>query len=151
MHRFTNTKGIELIKQFEGFKNEPYVCSGGYLTIGYGHKLLPSDQYNYVTEERANIILQKDLLRAERAVLKYINAPLSDDHFAALVSFTFNLGSAALQRSTLRQKLNYELYKEASKEFMKWVYAGGKKLPGLVKRRKTEQELFRSSLENNWY
>jgi len=66
-------------------------------------------------------------------------------------SFTFNLGSAALQRSTLRQKLNYELYKEASKEFMKWVYAGGKKLPGLVKRRKTEQELFRSSLENNWY
>ncbi len=79
MHRFTNTKGIELIKQFEGFKNEPYVCSGGYLTIGYGHKLLPSDQYNYVTEERANIILQKDLLRAERAVLKYINAPLSDD------------------------------------------------------------------------
>jgi GH24 family phage-related lysozyme (muramidase) len=43
------------------------------------------------------------------------------------------------------------LGKEASKEFMKWVYAGGKKLPGLVKRRKTEQELFKSSLENNWY
>ena len=111
MHRFTNIKGIELIKKFEGFKNEPYICSGGYLTIGYGHKLLPSDYYKYVTEEKANLILQKDLLRTERSVLKYINVSLSDDHFAALVSFTFNLGGAALQRSTLRQKLNYGLYK----------------------------------------
>jgi lysozyme len=56
-----------------------------------------------------------------------------------------------LQRSTLRQKLNYGLYKEASKEFMKWVYADGKKISGLVKRRRTEQELFKSSLENSWY
>tara|TARA_B110000503_G_scaffold143206_1_gene243222 strand:- start:3653 stop:4108 length:456 start_codon:yes stop_codon:yes gene_type:complete len=151
MHRFTNIKGIELIKKFEGFKNEPYICSGGYLTIGYGHKLLPSDYYKYVTEEKANLILQKDLLRTERSVLKYINVSLSDDHFAALVSFTFNLGGAALQRSTLRQKLNYGLYKEASKEFMKWVYADGKKISGLVKRRRTEQELFKSSLENSWY
>ena len=142
MHRFTNLQGIELIKHFEGFKSEPYICAGGYLTIGYGHKLLPSDRYGKVSEERAEIILKKDLLRSERAVLKYINNPLSDDQFAALVSFTFNLGGAALQRSILRQKINYDLYKEAGKEFEKWVYAGGKKLPGLVKRRKTEKKLF---------
>jgi len=145
MHRFTSPKGIELIKQFEGFKNKPYFCSGGYLTIGYGHKLLPSDRYNKITNEKAELILKKDLLRTERAVIKYINNSLTDDQFDALVSFTFNVGAAALQRSTLRQKINYDLYKEASKEFMKWVHAGGKKVPGLTRRRKTEQQLFLSS------
>lgn len=142
MHRFTNPRGIELIKYFEGFKPEPYICAGGYLTIGYGHKLLPSDRYSKISEEKAEIILKKDLLRSERAVLKYINNSLSDNQFAALVSFTFNLGGAALQRSILRQKINYDLYKEAGKEFTKWVYAGGKRLPGLVKRRKSEKKLF---------
>ncbi|MDG1437142.1 MAG: lysozyme [Rickettsiaceae bacterium] len=144
MHRFTHHKGIELIKIFEGFHQEPYLCSGGYLTIGYGHKLLPSDRYKKVTQERAEIILRKDLLRSERSVLKYITSPLNDDQFSALVSFTFNVGAAALQRSTLRQKINYELYKEASKEFTKWIYAGGKKIPGLLRRRKIEKELFLS-------
>ena len=144
MHRFTTPKGIELIKQFEGFSSEPYLCSGGYLTIGYGHKLLPSDRYKKVTEEKSGLILRKDLSRTERAVLKYINNPLTDDQFAALVSFTFNLGAAALQRSILRQKINYGLYQEASKEFMKWVYAGGRKLPGLTRRRKIEKQLFLS-------
>ncbi len=147
MHRFTNDKGIELIKQLEGFKSEPYVCSGGYLTIGYGHKLLPSDRFNKITEERADIILRKDLLRAERSVLKCIDNPLSDDQFSALVSFAFNVGGAALQRSSLRQKINYGLYKEAAKEFSKWVYAGGKKITGLVRRRKIEQQLFMSDLD----
>jgi lysozyme len=147
MHRFTNEQGIELIKQFEGFKDEPYICSGGYLTIGYGHRLLPSDRYNKITLEKAEIILKKDLLKAERCVLKYIENPLSDEQFAALVSFTFNLGGAALQRSSLRQKINYGLYKEATKEFTKWVYAGGKKIQGLVRRRKAEQLLFSSTVE----
>ena len=144
MHRFTNSKGVNLIKQFEGLRTEPYICAGGYLTIGYGHKLLPSDRYNKITEDRADSVLKKDLLRTERAVLRYIEAPLTDDQFAALVSFTFNLGPATLQRSTLRQKVNYGQYKDAGKEFTRWVYAGGKKLHGLVRRRKTEKMLFLS-------
>lgn len=146
MHRFINSNGIKLIKQFEGFSPLPYTCAGGYLTIGYGHKLLPSDRYKKLTEERASIILKKDLLRTERAVLRYIDPPLTDDQFAALVSFTFNLGPATLQRSTLRQKINYGQYKEAAKEFPRWVYAAGKKLPGLARRRKTEKKLFLSSI-----
>jgi len=144
MHRFTSSSGIELIKQFEGFKPHPYVCSGGYLTIGYGHKLLPSDQYKIITEEKAHQILEYDLRRTERAVIKYIDAQLNDDQFAALVSFTFNLGPAALQRSSLRQKINYGQYNECSKEFLKWVYAGGKRVTGLVQRRKVEMDLFNS-------
>jgi len=151
MHRFTNQKGIELIKMFEGFKPEPYVCSGGYLTIGYGHKLLPSDSYKQITIEKAEIILQNDLRRTERSVLKYIDAQINEDQFSALVSFTFNLGPAALQRSALRQKVNYGQYEDAAKEFQKWVYAGGKKIMGLVRRRRLESQLFASRyLQESW-
>ncbi len=142
MHRVTSNKGIELIKYFEGFKAEPYVCAGGYMTIGYGHKLLPSDRVKTLTEPRAEILLRKDLVRFERAVIKYITQPLSPDQFDALISFTYNLGAAALQRSSLRQKINYGEFEDAAKEFNKWVYAGGKRLSGLVRRRKIESQLF---------
>lgn len=142
MHRFVNNYGIELIKELEGFKGQAYMCSGGYLTIGYGHKLLPSDRYNKISKETAESILRKDLLRIERAVIKYIEVPLLDDQFTSLVSFAFNLGPAALQRSSLRQKINYNLPLEAGDEFLKWVYAGGKKMPGLLRRRKIERKLF---------
>ena len=145
MHRFTNKKGIQLIKLFEGFKSEPYVCAGGYLTIGYGHKLLPSDPYKIITQEKAVQILENDLRRMERSVLKYINVEINVDQFAALVSFTFNVGSAALQRSVLRQKINYGHYDDGAKEFLKWVYAGGRKIMGLVRRRNLESNLFNSN------
>jgi lysozyme len=74
----------------------------------------------------------------ERAVLRLITAPLSNGQFDALVSFTFNLGAGALQRSTLRRKVNREEHTDVPAELMKWVWAGGKKLNGLVKRRKAE-------------
>ena len=147
MHRITSNKGIELIKQFEGFKAEPYMCAGGYLTIGYGHKLLPSDRCNILTEEKAEILLKKDLVRFERAVIKYITEPLGEDQFDALISFTYNLGAAALQRSTLRQKINYGEFEDAAKEFNRWVYAGGRRLAGLVRRRKIESQLFLSNFD----
>lgn len=142
MHRFTNKHGIKLIKSLEGFRAEPYVCAGGYLTIGYGHRLLPSDSYKKISREKAEQILENDLCRVERAVLKYINVEVNDDQFAALVSFTFNVGVAALQRSVLRQKINYGHYDDGAKEFLKWVYAGGRKIIGLVRRRKLESDLF---------
>lgn len=144
MHRFTTKNGIKFIKKFEGFSSGPYLCPGGYLTIGYGHKLLASDQYKYkiISMETAEEILIMDLLKIEQAIIKYINVELNNNQFDALVSFTFNLGPAALQRSSLRQKINYYLYDEAQKEFLKWVYAGSKKVTGLIYRRKAESDLF---------
>ena len=115
------------------------------MTIGYGHKLLPSDPYKIITQEKAVQILENDLRRMERSVLKYINVEINDDQFAALVSFTFNVGSAALQRSVLRQKINYGHYDDGAKEFLKWVYAGGRKIMGLVRRRNLESNLFNSN------
>ena len=81
---------------------------------------------------------------AERAVLRLITVPLSDGQFDALVSFTFNLGSGALQRSTLRRKVNRQEYEDAALEFGKWVWAGGRRLKGLINRRKAEAALFLS-------
>ena len=142
MHRYTSKQGINLIKQFEGFRPKPYVCIGGFQTIGYGHKLLPHEKYPYIDETEAELILTADLNKAERAVLKYINVLLSDNQFTALVSFTYNVGIAALQRSTLRQKLNYGDYLTAGEEFLKWIYASGRQISGLVIRRKIESALF---------
>jgi lysozyme len=95
-----------------------------------------------ITRKEAREILAKDLRSAEASVLRLITAPLNQHQFDALVSFTFNLGGGALQRSTIRVKINRREYEEAASQFMRWVWAGGKKLEGLVRRRKAESEMF---------
>lgn len=85
---------------------------------------------------------ERDLLIAERAVCRLISVPLDDEEYAALVSFTFNLGGGALQSSTLRMKVNRGEYYAASFEFKRWIRAGGKILKGLVRRREAERQLF---------
>jgi len=148
LHRYTNRKGIELIKFFEGFKDTTYICSGGHPTIGFGHKILANEIYKQISYSDALNLLKKDMFIAEKSVLKQISTPLSDNQFDALVSFTFNLGGAALQRSTLRQKINYAVYEDAGPEFLRWVYAEGKISPGLINRRKAEYDLFSCEHKN---
>lgn len=142
MHRFTSYQGITLIKNFEGFSQKKYLCPGGFATIGYGHKLLADEDFDFISAKEAEELLAKDLLLIEKNVIKYINVPLTQNQFDALVSFTFNLGAAALQRSTLRQKINYQQYFNAAEEFLKWIYIKGKIIKGLIKRRIAEKELF---------
>lgn len=89
-------------------------------------------------ENEALELLRSDVGKAERAVLRLIAVPLTQGQFDALVSSTFNLGSGALQRSTLRRKVNREEHDDVPAEFMKWTWAGGRKLKGLVKRRAAE-------------
>lgn len=145
MHRYVTEKAIELIKLFEGFSPRPYICPAGWRTIGWGHVILPEEKFTIISPEEAEELLRKDLLHAENAVLRLIKVPLSDGAFDALVSFTFNLGAAALQRSTLRMKLNRgEPKEEVAAEFLRWVYAGGRRLKGLVRRRVAEMALFLS-------
>ena len=145
--RKVSEEGLRLIKRFEGFSETVYICPAGYPTIGYGHVVLDHEVENFaygISEEQATDLLRQDVAIAERAVLQHINVPLSDGQFDALVSFTFNLGSGALQRSTLRRKLNRQEYRLAAKEFGRWVWAGGKKLKGLIHRRNAEAALFSS-------
>jgi lysozyme len=134
---------VELIKDFEKFSPTSYICAGGAKTIGYGHVILANEQIpQQIDEDFAHELLNRDILISQTSVLRNINVPLSDNQFGALVSFTFNVGGAALQRSTLKQQLNRYEYLLVPVELNKWVFAGAKKLPGLIKRRRIEAELF---------
>ncbi len=99
---------------------------------------LPEQFAAGITQAEATELLRKDVGIAELAVLRLISVPLTDGQFDALVSFTFNLGAGALQRSTLRRKANRGEHDSVPAELMKWVWAAGKSLPGLVRRRKAE-------------
>jgi lysozyme len=141
---------IELAKRFEGFhrvpKNEPnkaypYICPAGYWTIGFGR--LCSPQHPPVSREQAETYLQEDLRTALAATLRFcpVLAAEPEGRLAAIVDFTFNLGAARLQTSTLRRRINQRDWAAAGKELERWVYGGGKVLPGLVARRNAESRM----------
>lgn len=139
--RHATEAGLDLIRRFEGFSPTIYICPAGYPTIGFGHVVLAHEQDQFatgITQAEATELLRKDVRIAERAVLRLISVTLTDGQFDALVSFTFNLGAGALQRSTLRRKVNRGEHESISAELMKWVWAAGKRLTGLVRRRKAE-------------
>ncbi len=143
--RDSTNECVEVIKHFEGFKPKVYDDGAGYPTIGYGHKLKANEIEDYkniaITKQQAEEILRHDMRTAESAVDRLVKSPLKDNQFDALVCFTYNLGSGALQRSTLRQRLNRGDY-EVHNEFLKYVLAGGKKSKGLLRRRKAEASIF---------
>src|SRR5690349_140019 len=126
MARSINNAGLELIKSFEGLRLQAYRDTGGVLTIGYGHTagVKGGDR---ITEAQATKFLLADLAEAEDAVSKFITVPLNDNQFAALVSFTFNVGREALRRSTLRKKLNAGDYAAVPGQLVLWVNDNGKK------------------------
>ena len=145
----TSAKCRAMIKHHEGVRLRPYQCPAGLWTVGVGHligdgKSLPAEWNKTFTQEEVGAILAADLVRFERGVLRLCPAALTQGQFDALVSFAFNVGLGSLQRSTLRMKTNRGEKESAVKEFMKWTKAGGKVLPGLVKRRKDETALYLS-------
>ena len=141
--RHISDRGLELIKEFEGLSFVEYKDVAGYPTIGYGHLMKSGESYpDGITEEKAAELLRDDLAEAEEGVTRQITVDLNDNQFAALVSFTFNLGEGNLKSSTLRKKLNSGDYDGAADEFPKWCYAGGKPFKGLLNRRNKERALF---------
>lgn len=138
--RAVNHAGQELVKHFEGLYLSPYLCPAGYWTIGWGHRCRKNTRP--ITLEEAELLLEADLIKAGWSVDQLIEFELTDNQFAALASFVFNLGAGRLEASTLRRKLNAGEVFGAAEEFRKWVFGGGKKLPGLVRRRAAEEALF---------
>jgi lysozyme len=147
MSRLINQNGLDLVKHFEGLYTEAYLCPAGVCTIGYGHTG-KVELGQSITEQKAEDILQDDMKKFARAVSSAIKVELNDNQFAALVSFAFNCGAGNLRASTLCRKLNTGDYDCVPSELSRWVKATdpstGKKrsLPGLVKRRAAEGELF---------
>lgn len=141
MSRVINSNGINLIKHFEGFRKDAYICPAGILTIGYGHTESAKPGQN-IDEATAEDLLRQDIHAATKAVSTLVKVPLNDNQFAALVSFTFNCGSGALARSTLCRLLNNGDYDSVPHQLNRWVKAGGETRTGLVKRRQAEGELW---------
>lgn len=138
-------EGLDIIKHHEGFSSNVYICPAGYPTIGYGHLILPYEDFSSgITKSQAEDLLRHDVRIAERAVLRLITVSLTDNQFNALVSFTFNLGGGALQRSTLRRVINRGNHDGVPKQLMRWVWANGRKLNGLIRRRQDEATLYQA-------
>lgn len=133
-------QGIALIKRFEGLRLKAYkpVPSEKYYTIGYGHYGKDVNADMAITEAQAEAYLRRDLLTAEKAVNGLsITRLMTQGQYDALVSFTFNCGSANLRTLTNGRSLN-----TIGEKLILYNKAGGKKLEGLVRRRKAEQDLF---------
>lgn len=140
---FISQKGIILIKEFEGCRLKAYKCPAGIATIGYGHtgKVLIDD---VITQAEAERLLKQDLIAHCNNVSTLVKVPLKQNQFDALVSFEYNIGFSGFGSSTLLKKINAKDFIGAINEFGRWVYAGKKILPGLVKRRQAEKSLFLS-------
>lgn len=142
--RQINQVGLNLIQEFEGLRLQAYkpVWDDPW-TIGAGHTKGVYEGM-VITEEEAWEFLREDVKDAEDTVNELVEVKLTDNQFAALVSFVFNLGSSSFQISTLLKKLNDSDYEGASKEFLRWNKAGDVILPGLTRRREAEKALFLS-------
>jgi GH24 family phage-related lysozyme (muramidase) len=143
-----NASGLEIVKHFEGLRTTSYQDSVGVWTIGYGHTSMAGPPTvgpgMTITSAQAENILKQDLGVFEKAVSDAVTRTPTDDQFSAMVSFTFNVGSGAFRDSTLLKKHNGGDFAGAANEFLRWVYAGGQKLPGLERRRKAERALYLS-------
>lgn len=141
----TCSHGIELVKGFESYRAEPYLDSGGLLTIGYGHLVRKHHPIASLTREQAETLLAQDLRVAEAVVKRLVKVKLSQEQFSALVSLIYNIGPSAFAESTLLKRLNQGKLDAASREFLRWKYVDSKHSKGLLRRRVAEEALFKAS------
>ncbi len=160
-----NQKAIDLIKSYEGIPDgdpatvniDPYLDPVNIWTIGWGHAIRYGGRFlkgeadraqmhalypEGITLAQAEALLHADLIDTGRDVSTMLAVEVSDNEFGALTSFAFNLGTGNLRSSTLLKKLNAGDRAGAADQFTRWVYADGRMLPGLVKRRAAERALF---------
>lgn len=147
---------VRKVAEFEGFRAKPYKCPAGVWTIGYGHtgtdttaaglRLSENVTLKAITEAQALALLFEDMDTAEREVvaLQYKGVELSQKEFDALASFVYNVGAGNFRSSTLYKILLTGRAKpeEVRLQLMRWTKAGGKVLPGLVKRRTAEADWY---------
>jgi|TARA_A100001391_G_scaffold73972_2_gene47808 lysozyme len=138
--------GLSLIKKFEGCALESYLCPAGVWTIGYGHTkdVKEGDKIN---NEEADYLLQEEMPEYEGYINTFVEVPLEQCQFDALVCWVYNLGPTNLKDSTMLACLNAGKYDDIPYQIKRWNKAGGKVLQGLVRRREAEALLFEGK---NW-
>lgn len=139
MTRTLSRNGMELIKKWEGLRLKAYKCSGGKWTIGYGHTTGVNKNLTCI-QEQADAWLYSDCQTAMDAVNRWDTVyNWSQNEFDALVSFTFNCGSANL-KSLLKNGTRTRT--EIEKYLPQYCKAGGRVVRGLINRRNDELRLF---------
>ena len=143
-----SSKGLELIKEFEGFSSTAYLCSAKKATIGYGNTFwedgTPVKIGDQISKERAETLLKHVVDNFSVAVEVDIKIEVTQNQFDALVSLAYNIGLGAFKNSTLLRQLNRGNFVDASHEFLRWNKSNGKPLLGLTRRREREKLLFES-------
>lgn len=142
-----NKAGRDLIKKFEGCKLKAYKCPAGLWTISWGLTFYPDGtkvkEGDSITKERAEQLFDFIVDDFAAKVDALVKANITDNNFAAIVSFTFNVGVGNLRKSTLLKKVNANPKdKTIGAEFRKWTRANGEVLKGLVRRREAEAKLY---------
>ena len=141
-----SSKGLELIKEFEGFSSVAYLCSAKKATIGYGNTFwedgTPVKIGDQISKERAETLLKHVVDNFSVAVEVDIKIEVTQNQFDAMVSLAYNIGLGAFKNSTLLRQLNRGNFVGASQEFLRWDKSNGKPLLGLTRRREREKLLF---------
>lgn len=141
-------KGLDLIKKYEGFKSEPYLCPAHIPTIGFGSTYYSDGIKVKLTDppislEEASNLLEELLEPYEKSIDSYMRDDINQNQFDALCSFAYNCGINALKNSSLLRMINVNPTNPRIKdEFMKWNRGGGRVLSGLAKRRAEEAKLY---------
>lgn len=143
----TSERGLALIKEHEGYRDTAYRCPAGEWTIGFGHTSGVKEGQR-CTPMDAGRWLKEDIAAAEREVsFQTQGVPLRQCQYDALVSFVYNIGAGNFRNSTLLKKVRANPDSPSIRdEFGKWIYGGGRVLPGLVARREAEADLYFSDL-----
>lgn len=142
-----NDDGLNLIKSFESLRLTAYPdpgTGGDPWTIGYGHTGPDVTEGMTCDQDQADAWLQEDLQSAIDGVTKLVTSDINDNQFSALVSFAYNCGLGNLKTSTLLKDVNTSNFDAAAQEFLKWDHANGQVMPGLLRRRTAESNLFSS-------
>lgn len=134
--------GLSLIQNHEGLSQIAYLDAAGFPTICYGHMEPSLKAGTRYSKHKCEQLLVMDTKSAGQTLSDYVKVPLTQNQYDALLSLVFNIGRTAFARSSLLKKLNDGDYQGAADEFPRWVYAGGKRLDGLVVRRDAERTLF---------
>jgi len=143
MPSFTyDNAGLSLTKNFEGLRLSAYADQGGVWTIGYGHTGPGVHAGLTITEDQAAAFLESDVAAAVTAVNRLVTSEINQNQFNALVDFAFNLGVAALSQSTLLREVNASNFSAAGPQFLLWDHCAGVVVPGLLRRRQAEAQLF---------
>lgn len=143
---YMTKEGLALIKRFEGFRGKAYRCPSGIWTIGYGHTAMAGPPAVAggleISRDEAAKILARDVAQFAAAVAALLKVQLPAHQFSALVSFAFNVGMGNFRASSVLKAINAGDLAAVPRRLQLWTKAGGRELPGLVRRRAAEAELF---------